>query len=208
MKFKFIATHLLGITALVTASFANANLIVNGDFEEPQLGAGAWQVFGAINGWTTTSGSGIEIQNNTIVTAQSGNQYVELDSYSNSSMTQMISGLITGQAYDVSFWYHARTSNGSNDNGINMLWGDSSPGIEVLSIDNIKASDQLGWVEFSRSLTATAATMYLTFSADGLNNSLGGFVDNVQMSSAVPEPAALGLFVCGLLGLARMRRKA
>src|SRR5215217_4814219 len=41
---------------------AATELVVNGSFEEPALGGG-FSTFGAIPGWTTTFGPGIEIQN-------------------------------------------------------------------------------------------------------------------------------------------------
>ncbi len=207
--YKKLCKHLIVLTATTAASIANANLLVNGDFENPHLAPGAWSVFSSISGWTTSSGPGIEIENNTIVTAQSGQQYVELDSHANSSMAQTITGLSVGNNYDLSFWYRARTNNLQNDNGINMYWGDTSPGDLNLAIANVTAN-QGGWTEYLRTLTATDSTMYLGFAAVGLNNSLGGFIDNVQLTAArpVPEPVSLGLFSLGFLGLMAARRKA
>ena len=80
---------------VVMSNLACANMMLNGNFEAPQLSGSQWQVFGSIPGWNTTAGSGIEIQRNTVVIAQSGNQYVELDSHyavdTNSAMSQAVS---------------------------------------------------------------------------------------------------------------------
>ena len=172
------------------------------------MAPGAWSVFSSISGWTTTSGPGIEIENNTIVTAESGSQYVELDSHANSAMRQTISGLSVGNNYDLSFWYRARTNNAQNDNGINMYWGSTSPGDLALAIADVTAS-QGGWKEYIKTLVATDSTMYLGFAAVGLNNSLGGFIDNVQLvaGTPVPEPVSIGLFSLGFFGLVAARRK-
>ena len=201
------AKTLTAIAFAGVASIANANLITNGDFESNVgLSNGAWGVYGSIDGWNTLSGPGIEIQKNTIVTAQSGSQYVELDSYSNSSMYQAITGLTIGQSYDLDFWYHTRTNNGGNDNGINVYWGASAPGDLQLAISDLVSSQTYEWVEYSTNLVASAETMFLTFSAVGLNNSLGGFIDSVTLNE-VPEPSNIVLLTIGLLGLMISRRR-
>jgi len=193
---------------LLSASFANANLIENGDFEDDVgLSGTQWSIYNSINGWTTLSGSGIEVQHNTIVAAQSGDQYIELDSNNNSSMYQQLDGLLIGESYDLSFWYHARTNNGGNDNGIDVYWGESAPGALELSIADQFFSDYAnGWKEFTLSLIASSSTMFLTFSAAGLNNSLGGFIDNVSLTT-VPEPGTLVLLGLGVFGLVLGRRR-
>lgn len=189
------------------ASFANANLLTNGDFEASVgLTGTSWGVYQSIEGWDKFDGPGIEVQRNTVIAAQSGSQYVELDSNYNSSMYQAVGGLTVGAAYDLSFWYHARTNTGYNDNGIAVYWGDYLPGDLAVSVDGLTQSNTPGWIEQTATLVATAETMYLLFAATGYSNSLGGFVDNVTLT-AVPEPATLALFGLGLAGLLMARRQ-
>lgn len=207
---------LVGI--LFSSSVSALNFVTNGSFETPDLdtnpagngvGSGsAWEVFDSIDGWNTYSGAGIEIQNSgTVVTAQHGNQYVELDSHpgpgSNSLMVQSIGGLSAGAQYTLSFWYRPRTNNGFNDNGIDVYWGESGSEALVFSIADQLARDYSDWVNFSLNLVATNSSMNLGFYANGLQNTLGGFLDNVEL---LPEPASLLLFGCGLLSLGLFRK--
>lgn len=208
-KFKSVVFIAL---ALTFSTVSNANLLVNGDFEDDVgLTGSRWGVYSDINGWDTYSGPGIEIQRNTVVAAQSGNQYVELDSHNgadtNSVMYQTIDNLSVGAVYELNFWYHARTNNSAaNDNGIEVLWGASLPGATVLELDDYARRDNLGWMNFSLELVASAETMFLSFGATGLDNTLGGFIDNVSLTS-VPEPGTLALFVLGAAGLVVGRRR-
>lgn len=229
---KSVCTVLL---ALGITTQANANLIVNGSFEDTTgtmtLDRNSWMIFDNITGWDTVSGPGIEIQTNRTlrrINAQDGYNYVELDSHggrdTNSAMSQLLTGLNTGSLYQLDFYYQARTNRGGNDNGINLFW-DSVVGTdlssftysnEVFSIDDVKHSDTSigratavagGWFHFSMDLLAVSDTMALTFGADGRDNSLGGLIDNVSMH-AVPEPGTLGLFALGIAGIlvARTRK--
>lgn len=210
---KFFGKTIVALLLAGVTSLANANLIVNGSFEDNVgLSGNGWGVYSGaqVNGWTPLSGAGIEIQRNTTVAAQDGNQYVELDSHNNSSMFQQLTGLTVGESYLLSFWYHARTNNGNNDNGIDVSWGTSAPGDLQLSIANETVqSTNNAWVQKNLSLFADQSTMYLTFAATGLNNSLGGFIDNVSLTKAasVPESSGLVLFGLGLLGLIAVRRR-
>jgi hypothetical protein len=201
----------LVIAGSMFAASANASLITNGSFESNVgLTGSSWGVFSSIDGWYTSSGAGIEIQRSTVTPAQDGVQYVELDSHganSNSSMSQDISGLNVGSVYKLDFWYKARTTS-TGDNGINVSWGatpDVSPFTYAFGVDGVAPMD---WALVTGLLTATSSDMTLTFSAVGKQNTLGGFIDNVNLSSAVPEPSSLGLLALGLglLGLGSRSR--
>ena len=197
---------ILSVSSLLVFSInASANVIENGSFESPQIQSQTWRVFSSIDGWQTISGAGIEIQNDLLVKAQDGHQYVELDSHNNSAMTQELNDLDVGAWYNLSFWYRARTNNGGNDNGISVHWDDKILGDLALDVSDVLAKDG-GWVEYTQSLRATAETMFLSFAAIGKNNSLGGFIDNVSVT-AVSEPGLAHLLGLGVLGLVFTRRR-
>lgn len=205
--------------ALGAAPATAANLIVNGSFEDcaPVAcpGAGAWAVFGSIPGWMTMAGPGIEIQSNGADGAAAthfttfGTHYAELDSHpgpnSNSTMQQAL--VLSAGLYELSFWYRPRTGT-QNDNGINVLFGSADPLSQVGQNPTADGTAPTNWARYAFLLTApTDATYRLVFSAVGTQNTLGGYVDNVQLHR-VPEPGVLLLLGTALIGAgSRLRRR-
>ncbi len=214
-------TLLSMLTLGLFTSAAQATLLKNGDFEVNPLAPNrSWSVFDAIDGWVTTSGSGIEVQRNTIVRAHSGNYYIELDSHakrdsglaSNSAMTQSVT-TVAGQRYELSFFYLPRTNKGSNDNGLGVFWDSFDnnfaafdPSHQVFSIENMKRRDLSQWTQYTVELTATSDTMALSFAGQGRSNTLGAFIDDVSLTP-VSAPGSLALLGIGLAGLGWMRKK-
>lgn len=199
---------LFATTALVAslaASQVSANLVENGSFEDPNR-TGGWGVYQSLPGWDVISGPGIEIQTNSlgIVTAQDGTQYVELDSHggrdTNTYMAQELNNMVVGGHYELSFWYIPRTSR-NNDNGIAAYFG----GSQVALANDVRTSSS-EWANFTLNVLADSSTMYLGFEALGIDNSVGGFLDNVSLTF-VSEPAAYALFGLGLAGLVAARRR-
>lgn len=195
-----------------------ANIIVNGDFEGSMSSPGLfnninlnalapqfWDVYGSIPGWSRNSGPGIEVQSNTVVPAHSGSRYVELDSDrtqlgngTNSSMLQSVT--LNPGVYVFSFWYRPRT-NTPNDNKVTGSVG----GLASIVADGV-ASDFPGWKQYSSTFTVTnPGTFDVVFAAGGIENRLGGFIDDVSLVEHVPEPATFGVLAGGLLALLASR---
>lgn len=210
----------------VAASLAPAQVaagsVVNGSFEDIVPGSflgrngssygnmptsgNSWDVWQSVNGWSTVSGSGIEIQTQRTLglAPADGDYYVELDSYSNSSMSQTLN-LGVGR-YMLSFWYSPRVGNALTD-GIEYALGNLVSG---LANDGVNGATRGGWTQILSSFTVTTAGAYnLLFSASGQSDSYGGLVDDIQIAP-VPLPAAGLALMAGLgaLGAVRRRRKA
>lgn len=220
----FISKTTLGFSAalaLGAASAVSAATVVNGSFEEDAgtaqdgqafstlasgSGNDSWSVFSSLPGWTTVSGSGIEVQTtNTLgLTPQDLAHYVELDSNNNSTMKQTINFTSTG-SYLLSFWYSPRNDDAAS-NGITysigtLLGSVTGPG------GGPPATSVGSWTQILASFVITQTGNYdLVFAASGTDNSLGGFIDNVSIAP-IPLPAGGLLLIGALGGLAALRRR-
>ena len=196
--------------ALISASFAAAALVgaapaqaittFFNDWESVDFGSAAgFTVLPAYEGWTTTAGSGIEVQfNNVAGLPLSGENLVELDSFNNSEMSRPIDA----GNYTLTFYYSARPGRASATNGIDVRLN----GATIFSVTG-DGGNQTDWklqtVNFSLLAPGT-----LSFAAIGTSDGLGGYLENLKLGAAVPEPASWALMVGGfaLAGAALRRR--
>ncbi len=181
-------THFLMVpltTLLLSAStaFAQApeNLVVNGGFEAPALGSGSWNVFGAIPGWTTLRGCGIEVQNRVAGSPLEGAQHVEMDSHCPSAMAQDIPSQ-AGRSYLLSFGYSPRP--GVDDNRIRVYWDGRL--VADLNANGVGLGDTR-WQHVTLQLEATGASTRLMFEEAGRADSLGGYIDAVSVVAATRQ---------------------
>lgn len=209
MKKNFSA-FALALSALALHTTASAALVRNGSFEDvsPAAGVqtqapGTWAVYGTLDGWATTAGSGIEVRNAIAGTASDGSNYVELDSFGNTTMAQTILTTV-GAYYTLSFDYSPRAGVAAGSNGIDVLWNNTLLNLSPITANGIGLSNH-AWTTFIFGVVGTGSDL-LSFRSVGTNDSLGGSLDNVRL---VPEPAMLASFAAGLaaLGLASKRRR-
>lgn len=158
----------------------------------------------SVAGWTPETQ--IELQNNVAgaPAPTGGSVFAELDADFNSSMSRTI-----GQGlYDLSFLYSPRPGVPFGSNGIIVT-------LDGVEITQIAQSGTLGpnttWSQINtQQFFVGAGGATLRFSANGTSDSLGGYIDNITLIQAVPEPSTWAMFILGfgVLGFAMRRRNA
>ncbi len=196
---KLIATALLSIPLLALAG--PVNLLGNGNFEGDAVGTSSWTVSYSPKSWTTAN-NGMELRNNVAGTAFDGSNFVELDGYANSGISQTID-TVAGQWYALSFEYSNRAGTDPSTNGLAWSFGSASGDAPALAMNT--GSDNL-WQLYSTTVQATATQTTLTIWATGTSDSYGSSLDAVSLS-AVPEPQSLALVAAALFALALAARR-
>jgi len=196
------------VTGLLAAGSAHAaaELIVNGSFENLGFGQSVAdhqaENYNKIEGWFSQT-HGIEVQNNIYGMGADGHNVVELDTNQNSSMSQLVFGTHENQSYNLSFALQDRPGVDAASQGMQVLWDG-----EVVGTYGAGYST---WT--TQTLTVTGSMFgadLLTFKAVGRSDALGTLLDNVSLTSAVPEPETYGMLLVGLgmIGFIARRRKA
>ncbi|MEL6690068.1 MAG: hypothetical protein AAFP28_07090 [Pseudomonadota bacterium] len=205
-------------TVVALALPASATTITNGSFEDlgGQTINGNWEIFPGVPGWTGSPN--VEIQTDpTIgaVNAHTGDNYVELDTNQDSSITQLIN--LTRGAWELTFWYSPRVNDDdTTTNDLEWSLTDTADNSEIFSelVTGAPNDDyQWGvWTEITTTFVVLdASTFALTFGAtggsayDGCGN-CGALIDTVSIAP-VPLPAGGLLLLAGLGAVFGLRRR-
>lgn len=192
---------------LLVINIAQANLISNGSFEQPDVATNSMKYFTSseVVGW---DGRVIEIwDNHTNFAAQDGDQYAELNAHfdDGSAFSLMQSFTTTvGSLYDLSFAYSARFTS-EEAFQVDVFSGQTNVFSQLVD-DHTKRN----WSVFSSSFTALSTNSMLKFtSITPSNATTGNFLDNIAVferastpqlaANSVPEPGSLLLFGTVLL---------
>jgi len=204
LRLRVLALAVLAAGWFMGTNPARANLIVNGSFESPDIPTGTFQIFPNIPGWSTSFGPGIEIQDHIVGSPFVGAQHVELDSSANSGMSQIVS-TVPGQTYHLSFAYSPRPGVSADSNTIQIFFNGVQ--LDTLALSGVGLQDT-SWQVFGYNVAPSVTSSTLEFRAAGASDSLGGYLDDVQLERNVSEPSTLILFGVGsltLVGLGRWR---
>lgn len=191
--------------SLFTAGAASAAVVLFSDFEEAPVAFGGFGVFDTADGWTKGAGtSGIEIQDHAAgdPAATGGQQFVELDSHSNSSMYYDFTSAGT---FKIDFLFSPRPGVGPGSNPISLYLNGvllNPPG--TLTGGPLNATS---WASYGSNSFNAGVGSRLLFVAEGTSDSLGGYIDNIQISTAIPEPATWATMLLGFGGLGALLRR-
>ena len=199
MHKKLISALLLATPLLSLAD--GSNLVLNGSFESVLIkSSNRWEIFSNISGWTGGA-AGIEVRNNVVGLARDGVNFVELDTTANSSMFQTVATQ-ANQRYTLSFFYADRVSNGQASNGLD--W--SLNGTQWTTVSGGNGGASHDWKQVQFDFTASGTTT-LYFRASGRSDQLGSSLDQVSITSAVPEPQSYALMLAGIAAIGFMARR-
>lgn len=163
--------------------------------------------------WGPNSYSGAGPKNGLGASPTGGNVLAADWDYFPGPVTQLVSGLVAGHAYTLSFSYGAGQQVGFRGDNLVNYWdvalGSSKQ--QTASLANV-SQGFTGWHQASMTFTATNSSELLSFMAKGSPTGAPPFMllDGVSLVSAVPEPATWGMLIggLGLLGFMARRRKA
>lgn len=204
---RLLAGAALAASFLAANSASAGTVLLSSTFENPALCRGCWQVFQAADGWTRLSGAGIEIQNRAAgnPAPNGGNQFVELDSHGQGSNSSMFYQFNYTGAVKLDFLYSPRPNVPGTSNGIKVFLDNTDllPGVITGT-----GGPSTSWTQHTRSFNVVAGQR-LIFSATGTQDTLGGYLDNINIT-AVPEPGTWALMIggFGMAGAALRRRRA
>jgi len=193
-----------GAAALMAIALpASASQVFFSDFNDVAVADHNYTNVSSVDGWTGGA-FGIELQDNVAGAPATGllnDNFVELDSTANSSMSRTIGA----GTYDLSFLYSARPGVAQGSNGISVFLNGvllNPPG----NLD-IAGGANTVWTIQTAHFTADPNSV-LTFAATGASDSLGGYIDDVKLTTAVPEPASWAMMIVGFFGLGATLRRA
>ncbi len=194
--------------ALAGAAQASTNLVVNGDFSQPDPSTysnGGWTESTNIPGWTSNTSDTIETGLNSTYGFANYSATIdtnlELNDNTFGSISQTFTGLTPGNYYDLSWAFGNRA--GSGYQYILVQWDGQTVLTECCGSTGV-------WFDTGPfRVDATSGVNTLTFTSEPTDGSPAEGNELTAVSlTYVPEPAAWALMLVGLGGIGAMTRLA
>jgi hypothetical protein len=224
-EYRLMSNALKALILIASLSFAEnaaaTNLITNGSFETPVLGAPAFNIpVGSplITGWNVVQGN-VDLTNTCCTAAFDGVQAVDL--IGDDTATKGVFGGLSqtfattaNQQYTLTFAYSHNLGGSASVYAAQVTVADANdPANSVLSDPVTHLSSQTGYSIFSQTFTANSNSTILTFiDTQGAFNA-GIYLDDVDVelvTPGVPEPSTWAMMILGFAGIGAMtyrRRK-
>ncbi|CUK17866.1 PA14 domain protein [Ruegeria denitrificans] len=151
------------------------NLVLNGSYENFEVGSGGWNVFRDDESGAWETDSGMEIWDNLGNTnASDGQQHLEMDAgHGVDSFSQTIQ-TSKGQVYDLGLDLRERLANGTDT--VEVYWNDKLVGD--------LNPDSTDWTTFEMQVVGTGEDKLELREAADENDSYGALVDNITLTAA------------------------
>ncbi|KZL07779.1 DUF5801 repeats-in-toxin domain-containing protein [Pseudovibrio sp. Ad14] len=166
---------------IIDSSSYETNLVVNGSFEEPDIGSSGHKAIDTMSGWMSTNGTKFELHSDSFSPSSDGDQYLELDKDgADSGKVDGIYQNIQTEAntqYELTFDLADRAGNGPTSD-VRVLWN----GVEVGEY----STNSTDWTTITLNVVGTGQSVgdrleFIELTALDQNNGLGTYLDDIQL---------------------------
>ncbi|WP_208980996.1 DUF5801 repeats-in-toxin domain-containing protein [Pseudovibrio sp. W64] len=166
---------------IIDSSSYEINLVVNGSFEEPDIGSSGHKAIDTMSGWMSTNGTKFELHSDSFSPSSDGDQYLELDKDGDDSgkvdgIYQNIQTEANTQ-YELTFDLADRADNGPTSD-VRVLWN----GVEVGEY----STNSTNWTTIALNVVGTGQPdgdrlEFVELMTPDQNNGLGTYLDDIQL---------------------------
>ena len=208
MSIRSIAAGLFAVVLATSQASAAVNLVTNGSFEAG-INPGAFTTIPvgnstSITGWTVVGGNVDYI--GAYWQASDGVRSIDINGTQPGGVFQVVSGLVAGQTYNVSFDIAGNPDGGPT---LKQLLVTVDAAVFNTSFDITgRSKPAMGWESRGFSFVASGASATLTFASNTPTPCcFGPAIDNVSLSAAVPELSTWAMMLIGFAGLGFAARR-